>query len=180
SVGANHRPASQRSKASRAARRSSLNGTNDSGGIISAADSGRFSRCVPQYGHFSVTTLSSSSTSAPQPVQRTCDDRPAMVEPPPCSSRSRYSLKSRSTTASSASAAGTFVSCPQYGHFRDRLRGSNSTLAPHCAHGNSFPAGGAFGGDESFGMGGVESGIEIGKPKTSHAEPQSRGEEDTT
>src|SRR5581483_1422665 len=150
---------------SRAARRSSPKGTSDSGGIIASACSGLFSRCVPQYGHFSVTTLSSRSTVAPHPPQRTCDDRPATVVPP-ASALFRYSSKSRSTT-SPPSDSGTVVVWPQYGHLRPRERGSNSTLAPQLAQGNSRPAGGALvsaggfstGGAFGFGRGGGPSGM---------------------
>ena len=74
SVGANQSPCNHWSNASRAARRSFRNGTSDSGATIAAACSGLFSRWVPQYGHFSVTIRSSSSTVAPHPVQRTCDE----------------------------------------------------------------------------------------------------------
>src|SRR6185312_15956613 len=146
SLGANQSPAIHCSNDSRASRRSSLNGTSDSGAIIPAADSGSFSRCVPQNGHFSVTTLSSSSTVAPQPVQRTCDECPATVLPPPDSSLARYSSKSRSTTSADPSASSAMtVACPQYGHFSERDSGSNSILAPHFSQGNSFPLGGVLG-----------------------------------
>ena len=167
-VGANHRPPSHLSKASRAPRRSTPNGASDSGGIIASACSGLFSRCVPQYGHFSVTTLSSRSTVAPHPAQQTCDDRPATVEPPPSAFR-RYSWKSCSTIAPPASSeSGIVVVWPQYGHLRLRERGSNSTLAPQLAQGNSRPAGGALesvgsrvtGG--AFGIGGGASGMARG------------------
>src|SRR5262249_35700587 len=103
-------------------------------------------------------------------------DRPAMVAPPPRSSFSRYSLKSRSTTALSESAAATFVSWPQYGHFRERVRGSNSTLAPHCSHGKSFPAavafraGGIGGGASDMGRRGQRTG-DRGQ-KAAHAKSQ--------
>ena len=79
-----------------------------------------------------------------------------MVVPAPASSFSNWALKSRSTTSSSASAAGTSVVWPQYGHFKERERGSNSTFAPHCSHGNSLPAGGCRG---SGGSGGGASGM---------------------
>jgi len=99
--------------ASRAPRRSTPKGTSDSGGIIAAACSGLFSRCVPQYGHFSVTTLSSKSTVAPHPVQRTCSDRPGTTAvPPPVSALRRYSSKSCSTT-SPPSVSGIVVVWPQ-------------------------------------------------------------------
>ena len=77
--GANQRPAIQRLNASRASRLLMAKGRIHSGGIIARADSGSFSRWVPQNGHLSVATLSSSNTTAPHAAQVTCDDRPAMV-----------------------------------------------------------------------------------------------------
>src|SRR4029078_308791 len=68
SLGANHNPWIHLSNDSRASRRSTTKGTTDSGAIIPSACSGLFSRCVPQNGQFSVTTLSSRSTIAPHAV----------------------------------------------------------------------------------------------------------------
>src|SRR5262245_48130159 len=128
SDGANQSPFNHSPKASRAARKSSSNGIRDSGGIIPSADSGLFSKCVLQNGHFSVTTLSSRSTIAPQPVHLTCDDRPAMMPPFPVSSLRTYSSKSRSRTFSPRPGSAMVDSCPQYGHLSERVRGSNSTF----------------------------------------------------
>jgi hypothetical protein len=88
---------------------------------------------------------------APQPPHRTCDACPAMDEPPPVSSFSRYSSKSRSTTFSSSSDVDSAmtVECPQYGHFNDRVAGSNSIFAPQLAQGKSLPLGGALLGEFS-------------------------------
>src|SRR5262249_13862417 len=150
-------------------------------------------RCVPQNGHFSVTTRSSRRTIAPQPVQRTCVERPAMVPPAPRLSFEAYSSKSRSSTSSSAPGPSIAVSYPHYGHFRDRVRGSNSTFAPQRRHGKSFPCGGAFVNDGSFstagalgvGSGGGSSGIGVRGQKSEircqkSAEDRARKSQDTS
>src|SRR5688572_23378819 len=114
--------------------------------------SGLFSRCVPQKGHSSVTTLSSSNTIAPQPPHRVCVERPSIPLTLPFTSLLAYSLKSRSSTSPAASS--TAEVWPQYGHLRARSRGSNSTFAPQLRHGKSFPFGGAFESDGSLVTGG--------------------------
>lgn len=141
-MGANHSPVSHLSNDSRAARKSTLKGISDSGRSIPSTASGLFSRCVPQNGHKSVTTLSSSSTCAPHPPHLVWVDRPAIPPVLPFTSLPAYSLKSRSST--SAPPSSICEVCPQYGHLRARARGSNSTFAPQLRHGNSLPAGGAF------------------------------------
>ena len=106
--------------------------------------SGLFSRCVPQNGHSSVTTLSSSSTTAPQPVHRVCVDRPAMPRGVRPSRACRVLLevallRPRRRLSSTVGRRGRST-----GTSATALRGSNSTFAPHCGHGNSLPFGGAF------------------------------------
>src|SRR5260370_22018018 len=63
SLGANQRPAIQRLKASITCFRSILKGSSPSGRIIPWAETGLFSRSLPQYGQRSVETLSSRRTS---------------------------------------------------------------------------------------------------------------------
>src|SRR5262245_1826655 len=158
SLGANQRLPSHFSNASRAARRSTRNGMSDSGGSIPSTASGLFSRCEPQNGHSSVTTLSSSSTIAPQAPHRVCVERPSIPFTCPFTSLLAYSLKSRSSTSPPASS--TAVVWPQYGHFSARSRGSNSTFAPQLRHGNSLPLGGALVSVGSLSTGGL---VGVGK-----------------
>ncbi len=111
SVGANQSPSSHFWNDSRACRKSTLKGMSDSGGSIPSTASGLFSRCVPQNGHLSVTTLSSSSTIAPQAPHFVCVDRPAIPPTLPFTSLLAYSLKSRSSTSPPKSS--TAEVCPQ-------------------------------------------------------------------
>src|SRR5690606_34862831 len=73
----------------------------------------------------------------------------------------------RSTTASkSASVSGMTAVWPQYGHLSARVRGSNSTFAPHPGQGKSLPGGGDLGCGGSLSIGDCDMASVGGSPSS--------------
>src|SRR5579859_3781637 len=136
SFGANHRPAIHWLYAATACFCPILNGNSPSGRIIPLAETGLFSRSLPQYGQRSVETLSSRSTMAAQALHWTSDDRPVIVSDWRLAV-AQYSSQLRSRTDSDV---GSIASAyPQYGHLSSRCDGLKSSLAPQPGHGNLRP-----------------------------------------